>query len=134
MTLLLAAFFAFVMLAVAGSALLYERWAGEVDGGQETTSFGADVLVLLGRAVGSFQKDDGLRSLLFRAGYRSPSSVAMFHGVQAATGIALAIVCDWIVLMQGSSAASLLVPALCGMGFGYGAWASVAAKRRFASW
>jgi hypothetical protein len=74
---------------------------------------------LRGKAVGSFQKDDGLRSLLFRAGYRSPSSVAMFHGVQLAAGITLALVCDWIVLLQGSGAGSLLIPAFCGLGFGY---------------
>jgi tight adherence protein C len=120
MTLLLVAFFGFVLLAVAGSAILYERWASDVPGGtQETSSFGTDLLVSLGKAVGSFQKDDGLRSLLFRAGYRSPSSVAMFHGLQLAAGITLALVCDWIVLLQGSGAGSLLIPAFCGLGFGY---------------
>ena len=119
MTLLLAAFFAFVLLAVAGSALLYQRWAGEPAGGQETEALGTDLLVSLGKAVGSVQKDDDLRSLLFRAGYRSPWSVARFHGVQVTAAIALATICGWIALLQGGSSGHSLIPVLCGLGFGY---------------
>jgi tight adherence protein C len=121
MTLLLAGFFVFVVIAVTAGALVYQRIAGEASlAVQEEESLGAGLLVSLGRVLGSFQKDGSLRSLLFRAGHRSPSAVAMFHGTQVAAGVGMALIADWIVLwQQGSSNNSLLLPAFCGLGFGY---------------
>ena len=134
MTLLLAGFFVFMMLAITGAGLVYQRWAaasetetpdlsgaaatndGENDG---PASWAAGILVSLGRVAGSRQKDDGLRSLLFRAGYRSPSAVAMFHGVRVVGGLGLAILLDWLALAAMGGAAGLLIPAVCGLGFGY---------------
>ncbi len=129
MTLLLAGFFTFMMLAIASAGLLYQKWAanepdaagpvGAGDDDQGGESWTTGLLVSLGRAAGSRQKDDALRSLLFRAGYRSPSAVAMFHGVRVAGGLGLAIIADWFVLAVMGTAGGLLVPAVCGLGFGY---------------
>ncbi len=129
MTLLLAGFFTFMMLAIASAGLLYQKWAatepdttgpvGTSDDDKDGVSSAAGLLVWLGRVTGSRQKDDGLRSLLFRAGYRSPSAVAMFHGVRVASGLGLAIIADWLVLAVMGTAGGLLVPAVCGLGFGY---------------
>ncbi len=129
MTLLLAGFFTFMMLAIASAGLLYQKWAatepdttGPVsasDDDEDGVSSAAGLLVWLGRVTGSRQKDDALRSLLFRAGYRSPSAVAMFHGVRVASGLGLAIIADWLVLAVMGTAGGLLVPAVCGLGFGY---------------
>lgn len=124
MTLLLAGFFAFVLLAVTGAALIYQRWAGESSTADASvaleSSHATDLLVALGRVFGSAGGNDGkLRSLLFRAGHRSPSAVSMFHGIQVAAGLGLALTLDWVVLFGGKSSAGLLVPAFCGLGFGY---------------
>ncbi len=129
MTLLLAGFFTFMMLAIAGAGLLYQKWAatepdvagpvGASDDEKDGASRAAGLLVWLGRAAGARQKDDGLRSLLFRAGYRSPSAVAMFHGTRVAGGLGLAIIADWLVLVGMGTSGGLLIPAVCGLGFGY---------------
>ena len=126
MTLLLAAFFAVVVLTVTAGGLLYARWAGETDTtGSEVAgedNFGAQasgLLIAIGNAFGSFQKDDGLRSLLFRAGHRSLAAVALFHGVQVAAGLGMALVMDWLALLRADDQTGLLLPAVCGLGFGY---------------
>ena len=134
MTLLLAGFFIFTMLAITGAGLVYQCWAAASDAetsdvsGTAATNDGEDagssswvagLLVSLGRVAGSRQKDDGLRSLLFRAGYRSPAAVAMFHGARVASGVVLAVILDWLVLMAMGVAGGLLIPAVCGLGFGY---------------
>ena len=134
MTLLFAAFFAFVLLAVSGAGFAYQRWASEqteVGAAPEAEPEAAPwtgLLVAIGKRVGSLQKDDGLRSLLFRAGYRSPAAVALFHGSQVAAGIVTAIITEWIVLFQPQGSVSLLVPGVCALGFGY------LAPKRFLDW
>ncbi len=125
MTLLFAAFFAFILLAVTGAGLAYQRWAneqaevGSAPGDEPETSPWTGILVALGKTVGSFKTDDRLRSLLFRAGYRSPGAVALFHGSQVAAGVIMAVITEWVVLWQSSNATSLFVPAVCALGFGY---------------
>src|SRR5262245_32583591 len=125
MTLLLAAFFAFVLVAVTAAGLAYQKWAGEPHtpddsmAAPESGSYGADLLVVLGKAFGSAPRDGALRSLLFRAGYRSPSAVAMFHGAQVVAGLGMAIILDWAALLREGGAGSLLLPAFCGLGLGY---------------
>lgn len=134
MTLLLAGFFAFILLAVTGTGLVYQRWASEraevasAPGAEPETSPLAGFLVALGKTVGSFRTDDRLRSLLFRAGYRSPAAVALFHGSQVAAGIVTAFVTEWIVLFQPDGSVSLLIPGVCALGFGY------LAPKRFLDW
>ena len=118
MTLLLAGFFIFTMLAITGAGLVYQCWAAASDAetsdvsGTAATNDGEDagssswvagLLVSLGRVAGSRQKDDGLRSLLFRAGYRSPAAVAMFHGARVASGVVLAVILDWVDVLQRSN-------------------------------
>ncbi len=128
MTLLIAAFFAFMLVGVAAGGLLYQRWAGEevvtAENGTASTSDNetsqwAGLLVNIGSIAGSTRKDDRLRSLLFRAGYRSPSAVAMFHGVQVAAGTITVLITDWILLWHSGGSAGLLIPAFCALGFGY---------------
>ena len=121
MTLLLAAFFAAVVLTVTAGGLLYARWAGEseVAGDDNYGTHATGLLIAIGNAFGSFQKDDGLRSLLFRAGHRSVAAVAPFHGVRVAAGLGMALVMDWLALLRPDDASGLLLPAVCGLGFGY---------------
>lgn len=130
MTLLLAGFFAFVLVAVACAGLLYQRWAGEPESPvvEEEGSPWTGLLEGLGRITGSFQRDDGLRSLLFRAGYRSPSAVPIFHGLRVAAGLGLALILDWLILLKLGGAGNLLLPAVSGLGFGY------LVPKRFLEW
>lgn len=126
MTLMLAGFFAFVVVAITAASLLYQRYASESQSVEATlttdepgSSMGADLLVALGKAFGSATRDGSLRSLLFRAGHRSPSAVSMFHGGQVVAGLVTALIVDWMVLLQHGGSAGLLIPAFCGLGFGY---------------
>lgn len=128
--LLVAAFFAFVMLAVSAGALLYQRWQNEPApaGGPAATALagggGEDaggspleaLLAALGKGL-SHRKDDDLRRQLFRAGYRAPSALAMFHGAQIMSAVGVAIILAWSsVFAHGGS---ILLPIVCGLGFGF---------------
>ncbi|MCW5977223.1 MAG: type II secretion system F family protein [Bryobacteraceae bacterium] len=60
-----------------------------------------------------------LRKRLLLAGYRWPSAVTMFHGIRVASGLALAGIVGWTVLLAHGETVSTLIPVLCGAGFGY---------------
>lgn len=59
-----------------------------------------------------------VRKTLLAAGYRWPSAVSTFLGIRCATAAALGLAAVWAAATfnQGSS---LLLPAICGVGFGY---------------
>jgi tight adherence protein C len=122
------AFFVFVLLAVSAAGLVYQRyWAQEpveaegsgVPGAAGPESPWVRGLQNLGEMFGAFQKDDALRSLLFRAGYRTPAAVAMFHGTQIACGLVTALVLNWLVMFRAGGGGSMVLSALAGLGLGY---------------
>jgi tight adherence protein C len=59
-----------------------------------------------------------VRRMLLAAGYRWPSAVSTFLGIRCAAAAALGLAAVWAALTfnQGGS---LLLPAICGVGFGY---------------
>lgn len=130
--LVMAAFFAFVLVAVTAGALLFQRWQSETAGVAAATTPAAaaetagpqgleSLLVTLGASL-AHRTDDRLRSQLFRAGYRSPSALATFHGAQIVTAIVLATILAWGSLLWSapdSGSSSILLPAVCGLGFGF---------------
>jgi tight adherence protein C len=131
------AFFAFVLLAVSAAGLVYQHyWApepAEADASGPPGAADAEPpwvrgLLALGELFGAVQKDDALRSLLFRAGYRMPSAVAMFHGTQIACGLVMALVLNWLVLFRAGGGGSMVFSAMAGLGLGY------LAPKRFLEW
>ncbi len=150
MTLLMAAFFSFVLLAVAGGAILWQSWQGDTGsgGGESAGLQAADdnhaslwiaLLHTLGQALHPLSGGadaDKLRSQLFRAGHRSPSAVAQFRGLQVLSATLLVLILVWLSVWWRGTEASLFAPALAGLGIGYFApkrlleWRVLARSRR----
>jgi tight adherence protein C len=119
MTLHLLLLFATVFGAILVVGQLYLRRGVEVASTPQPGS-GVVTLVLsgLGRLIhrpGSHS--DGLRKLLFRAGYRAHSDLMVFHGIQAAGAIAAALFCGYLLSTVGPEGSSLAM--LAGAGFGF---------------
>lgn len=133
MTLMLAAFFGFVLLAAAGGAILWQNWQGDTGagGGEVAAGEGAhddhaslwvSLLSTLGGVLHPMSggaEADKLRSQLFRAGHRSPSAVAQFRGLQLLASVLLALMLVWLSLWWRGVEATLIVPGLAGFGFGF---------------
>lgn len=131
--LVMAGFFAFVLVAVTAGVLAYQRWQGEsalsVSGAGSTEAAAGvnnggpggleSLLAALGGSLARGRKDDKLRSQLFRAGYRAPSAVSSFRGAQIACSAALGAIGAWATLLFGGPGSSVVLPALCGLGFGF---------------
>lgn len=131
--LMLAAFFAFLLLAAAGGAILWQNWQGETGAGggeigagesgqQEHADLWVSLLSTLGGLMHHVSKGaeaDQLRSHLFRAGHRSPSAVAQFRGLQLLSSVVLALILVWLDLWWRGVEGRLFVPALAGFGLGY---------------
>ena len=131
--LVMAGFFAFVLLAVTAGALVFQRWQGEPASNQlsspstavaSSNAVGAGphwleaLLETLGGSL-AHRKDDRLRSQLFRAGYRAPSALSTFHGAQIVSAMVLAAILAWGTILAAGPESSILLPALCGLGFGF---------------
>lgn len=132
--LIFAAFFAFVLLAVTGAGFLLLRLRPEPqaavtgEGGNRligdpepaSSSLIADTLALLGAFVPiSGKEGEGIRKQLFRAGYRDPSSLAVFSGLRLAVGGALALTGMWLAGAISGGISNALLAAVCGAGFGF---------------
>ncbi|MCC6536615.1 MAG: type II secretion system F family protein [Bryobacterales bacterium] len=135
MTLMLAAFFAFVLLAATGGAVLWQNWQGDTGAGggelgtgeaaaahDDHSGLWVSLLSTLGgllHPMSAGAEADKLRSQLFRAGHRSPSAVAQFRGLQLLASVLLALTLVWLALWWRGLEASLFVPAFAGLGFGF---------------
>jgi len=137
--LIFAAFFAFVLLAVAGGGYLVMRLgpaeapeAGSLDSGRErligdpdpppvaATSAWVDGLVFLGSIVPASGRDaEVLRKQLFRAGQRGPTALAAFSGLRILSALFLAIAAMWLAGMFSGGIGNAFLAAICGVGFGY---------------
>jgi tight adherence protein C len=80
-----------------------------------------DAFRLIGEALpGAKGKADATRQQLVAAGYRWPSAVSIFNGIRAATALTLGLAAAWASLTFGAGElSSALLPAICGLGFGY---------------
>ncbi len=114
------AFFLVVMatILIAGQVYLRARaHAGEIHGHHAPPNPFGGFLARLGRLVHRpGTRSDDLRKQLFRAGYRAPSDLSAFHGVQLVTAAALALLL--VALSPGAAQDSLLLVA-AGAGFGF---------------
>jgi tight adherence protein C len=125
---LFAAFFGFIMAAVVGAGYLFMRFgsagatgeSGLLDERQDWTEVAGNALGALGswnRKPGS--KSDSLRKQLFRAGYRSASSVQVFSGIQVANALWITVTTVWLVTNYKGSIGEAVIPGLCAVGFGF---------------
>jgi tight adherence protein C len=60
-----------------------------------------------------------LRGELAAAGYRWPSAVSVLLGIKCASALMLAAAAAWATVTFGDAASRALVPAACGLAFGY---------------
>lgn len=79
-----------------------------------------DLFRLIGEAMpGQEQQLASARKLLHAAGYRWPAAVPVFLGIKCGSAIMLGMTAVWLAVMFKSDFSSALLPAVCGMGFGY---------------
>jgi tight adherence protein C len=79
----------------------------------------ADVFRLLGEAIpGGQEKANEARQKLMIAGYRWPSAVSVFLGIKYASAVTLAAAGVWATVTFRPDA-DLVLPAICGLGFGF---------------
>jgi tight adherence protein C len=132
---LLIGFFLFTLAAVAGAGYAFvlkpERaeetgMKAAVPGALEQPDLPAaqaavvDIFRMLGDALPIRPAQSAeLRRTLIAAGYRWPSAVSIFLGIKCATAVMLGAACAWAAVTFGDEASNALLPALCGMGFGY---------------
>jgi tight adherence protein C len=64
-------------------------------------------------------RNQTVRHDLIAAGFRWPSAVSIFNGIKAASALALGATGTWLALTFGSDVSMALLPAICGLGFGY---------------
>jgi tight adherence protein C len=79
-----------------------------------------DVFRLIGEAMpGAEGQSAKARKQLVLAGYRWPSAVATFLGIKCGTALMLGVAGTWAAVTFGSGLSEALLPAICGLGFGY---------------
>jgi len=132
---LLVAFFLFTLAAVsaAGYAFVLKPSRSQGEGGRPALPLvfdqpdlpaaqaaAVDVFRMMGEALPSWAaRTSELRSELAAAGYRWPSAVSVLLGIKCANALMLAAVGAWAAVTFGDQASSALLPAACGLGFGY---------------
>jgi tight adherence protein C len=78
------------------------------------------VFRMLGEAIpGPGSRVAGARLQLIAAGYRWPAAVSIFSGIKGATAVLLGVAAAWGAMLHNSEATSVLLAAVCGLGFGY---------------
>lgn len=143
--LILAAFFAFVLLAVAGGGYCVLRWrmaaetAGPADGeagellaadepwrgnagpaGLNAVSAAGALLGSMGALAPAKGKEgEKLRKQLFRAGHRDPMALQVFLGLRVVSAGALAIAAMWAGGLGRGEFSAAMLAGVCGAGFGY---------------
>lgn len=119
MTVYLALLFATVFGTILLAGQLYLRRGVDASTGDMHGQTGvSSILSGLGRLIHRpGTRSDGLRKLLFRAGYRAPADLTAFHGVQVVAAAAASLLC-WYLLSLNSSD-DLLLAVVSGAGFGF---------------
>ena len=78
-----------------------------------------DALRLIGEALPQQKNNGELRRELMAAGYRYESAVSVFMGIKTASALLLGVAFAWAGVVSKGDAASTLLGAVCGVGFGY---------------
>jgi len=79
-----------------------------------------DMFRLIGEALpGSGKQSETARVLLLGAGYRWPAAVSVFMGIKWGSAVLFATAAVWGAMLSYDSLGAIIVPALCGLGFGY---------------
>jgi tight adherence protein C len=132
---LLIAFFVFVVGAVTAAGYVFvlrpSRTEGEsihipqaldlnlrdVPTAQATV---LDMFRLIGEALpGNGKQAESVRVLLLGAGYRWPAAVSIFMGIKLGAALLFATAGVWGAMLSYDSLADAILPAICGLGFGY---------------
>lgn len=79
-----------------------------------------DMFRLIGEALpGSGKQAGNTRILLLGAGYRWPAALSIFMGIKWGSALLFATAAVWGVMLNYDSLAAIVLPAICGLGFGY---------------
>ncbi len=131
---LLIAFFVFTLTAIGAAGYVFVlRPSREGSAAQIPAPFAldqrempiaqaaiVDIFRLLGEAMPGAQAAAAkARKQLVFAGYRWPSAVSTFLGIKAGSALMLGLAGTWAAITFGSGISAALLPAICGLGFGY---------------
>lgn len=134
---ILAAFFAFVLLAVAGGGYAVLRWrtageaAGEMPVGEprigDPEPAGVSAASAAGALIGSMgalapakgKEGEKLRKQLFRAGHRDPMALQVFLGLRVLSAGVLALAAMWAGGLGQGEFGNAALAGVCGAGFGF---------------
>jgi tight adherence protein C len=130
---LLIAFFFFVLAAVGAAGYVFVLRPSRAEAGAEIPSpigMGqkdfptaraavVDVFRLIGEAMPGAAQATEAREQLMAAGYRWPSAVSIFLGIKCATALMLGVAATAATVLFRSDLSAALLPAVCGLGFGY---------------
>jgi tight adherence protein C len=131
---LLIGLFCFIVAAVSGAGYVFVLRPMRANGGVEIpapialgqrempTAQAAvvDMFRLIGEAVPGMTAQAGrLQRQLIAAGFRWPSALSIFIGIKYATAVMLAVAAMAATMAYHSNVSAALLPALCGIGFGY---------------
>jgi tight adherence protein C len=132
---LLVAFFVFIVAAVTAAGYVFvlrpSRTEGEavqipqaldlnlrdLSTAQATV---LDLFRLIGEALpGNGKQAEATRIRLAAAGYRWPAAVSIFMGIKLGSALLFATAAVWAATLSYDDLAATLLPAICGLGFGY---------------
>lgn len=79
-----------------------------------------DMFRLIGEALPrSGNQAENARALLSGAGYRWPAAVSVFMGIKWGSALLFATAAVWGVMLNYDNLGAIILPAICGLGFGY---------------
>jgi tight adherence protein C len=131
---LLITFFVFILGAVTAAGYVFVLRPSRVEGveGEPPAEVGfdqpdppsargalLDMFRLIGEAVPGHGNAEETRRQLIAAGYRWPSALSIFMGIKVATSVMLGMTGLWLSLTFRTDASDGILPAICGLGFGY---------------
>ena len=131
---LLIGFFFFILAAVSAAGYIFVLRPSRAEGGTAEVpgippeeagrpmaqAVVADVFRLIGEAMPGAEAQAGAaRQKLISAGYRWPSAVSVFFGIKCATAVMLTVAATAATMIYRSDLSAALLPAVCGLGFGY---------------
>lgn len=129
---LLISFFVFTLTAIAACGYVFILRPARLEGAPEipaqiardrdlpaAQAAAADMFRLLGEALPSVSRNPAVQRDLIAAGFRWESAVSIFGGIKIASALALGALGTWLALTFGSGVSAILLPSICGLGFGY---------------
>lgn len=127
-----AGFFGFVMLAVTAAGYFFLRASAEDHSGKIPASLSTEPALPPSRAVfvglfrsigesfpGAKNERNPYRAKLAYAGYRWPSALPVFYGIKCGSALFVSGLVGIIALFYHGESSNMLLPMLCGAGFGF---------------